>query len=350
MGPWFIGENVKPGRLFAKCFGEKVINKTGATLTQGTIVYPSGWDVTAQCFKVTKANAGTVGAKAAFIITETVTDGNTTQAVKAFRLEKVNTLGAAVGDPVYESGTSGGWTLTDPSVADTSKRSNIIGRVEVVSATVGVIQIDMWTHVSHVLGGGDLKAGILAATVAGRALMATGYFSAAKVLDAFAAGSFDATACASVFANGAIPVNKLDPTGLQYTTVDLTAAQIKALRATPATLVAAPGASKVLEFVSAELSYDYGGTAFTITAGADDLAVKLKDGTGPQVSQTLETTGFVDQAADMVYLLRSQSATFVAATYVNQPMVLHNIGANELTLGNGTFHVHVAYRVHPTGL
>ena len=55
-----------------------------------------------------------------------------------------------------------------------------------------------------------IAAGTLSADASGRALMATGYFTAAHVLDAFAANSFDATACAAVFAASAIPQAKVN--------------------------------------------------------------------------------------------------------------------------------------------
>jgi hypothetical protein len=57
------------------------------------------------------------------------------------------------------------------------------------------------------------SAGFLTADTAGRAVMATGYFIAATVLDKFAAGSIDATAAASIFADAAIPSSKLQTVG-----------------------------------------------------------------------------------------------------------------------------------------
>lgn len=50
----------------------------------------------------------------------------------------VDTSAGTVGDPVYLSGTAGGWTLT----ASLSTAQRIIGRVLVVSATVGAILFD----------------------------------------------------------------------------------------------------------------------------------------------------------------------------------------------------------------
>src|SRR4051794_32041880 len=69
--------------------------------------------------------------------------------------------------------------------------------------------------------------------------------------------------------------------------VSLTAAEMKALRATPKELVAAPGAGYVLEFISATFIYDY--TA-AFTESSDDIAVRYTNGSGVIASTTLDAT------------------------------------------------------------
>lgn len=131
----------------------------------------------------------------------------------------------------------------------------------------------------------------------------------------------------------------------------LTSAQVKALRATPVTVVPAPGAGKSLEFVSALLQLNYGGAnAFT---GPQNLAVKYKDSASAAVSQPITGTGFIDQATDMVTsALPKADAIATRAVAENQPLVLHNTGAAEIT-GNAAndnlLHVKVLYRVHTLG-
>jgi len=136
----------------------------------------------------------------------------------------------------------------------------------------------------------------------------------------------------------------------QYAEVSLTNAQMLALRATPISLVAAPGAGKLLEFISAQLFFDYTG-AYTETA--DNMAVKFTDGSGAAVSQTIEATGFVDATADTVTNGLAKIDAIVAATSAaNQALVLHNTGSGEYGGGNAAnaVRVKVAYRVHSTGL
>jgi hypothetical protein len=131
----------------------------------------------------------------------------------------------------------------------------------------------------------------------------------------------------------------------------LTSAQVKALRATPITVVPAPGAGKSLELVSALLQLNYGGTnAFT---GPQNVQVKYKDGASAAVSQAVTGTGFIDQTADMVTSALPKTDAIATRTVAeNQPLVLHNTGAAEIT-GNAAndnlLHVKVLYRVHNLG-
>lgn len=133
---------------------------------------------------------------------------------------------------------------------------------------------------------------------------------------------------------------------VQTATVKLLSAEILALAAAPKELVPAPGNDRVVQFLGAQLILDYGTVAYTITAAGDDLAVRYTDGAGAIVSETIETTGFLDQAADTLTNAIPKADAIVAATgSVNQALVLDNIGANEFTLGNGTLRVVVSYNV-----
>lgn len=133
------------------------------------------------------------------------------------------------------------------------------------------------------------------------------------------------------------------------TSVTITSAEILALRATPKTLVSAPGAGLLLEFVSMQLILDYNSAAYT--ESTDNLAVKFVNGSGAQVSQAIEATGFIDQTADTVTNALPKIDAIVAASgAVNKALVLHNTGDGEYAAGNSPIRAKVVFRLHKTGL
>jgi len=142
----------------------------------------------------------------------------------------------------------------------------------------------------------------------------------------------------------------LNETLVQYAEVSLTSAQVKALRATPATLVAAPGAGKVIEFLGAFLFLDYGSNGFTETA--DNLGIYYA-GETVGVSTVIEMTGFIDQTADT--LIEAYPTTAAAKTKTateNKALTLKNAGDGEIAgnaANDNVLRVKVAYRVHATG-
>jgi hypothetical protein len=138
-----------------------------------------------------------------------------------------------------------------------------------------------------------------------------------------------------------------DLTLMTQATVAVTAAQIKGLRATPKTLVAAPGAGKILQFVDALIMLDAGSEGLTETA--DNMAIKYTDGSGVAVSNTIEATGFIDQTGDTYTSVTPKADAIVAVTgNVNKALVLHNIGDGEYA-GNASndaaLKVFINYRV-----
>jgi len=152
---------------------------------------------------------------------------------------------------------------------------------------------------------------------------------------------------------GKVVVPLLNQGGAEFKFADVLVAnaEIKALRATPKTVVAAPGNGKVLEFLSAVLVLAAGSNV--LVEATANLAVKYQNGAGVQVSQTVEMTGFIDQAAHQVtYALPKLDPITARTGCENQPLVLHNLGAGEFTgnaANDATLRVKVAYRVHNFG-
>ncbi len=138
---------------------------------------------------------------------------------KVSRVDHVHALGTHT----HTSATTGGTLGTTAFPADTFT-ANAAGRLPfqdgiwtTAKMAAGLLSADDTGRALFAAGvlnvvtfQSAVAAGILTADVTGRAFMVTGYFNAATVLAKFAANSFDATACASVFADSAIPGSKVN--------------------------------------------------------------------------------------------------------------------------------------------
>lgn len=113
----------------------------------------------------------------------------------------------------------------------------------------------------------------------------------------------------------------------QFAEVALTNAEIKALRASPKTLIAAPGAGKMIMLRKIVLLLDAGTNVLTETAA--NLDVRFV-GVASPVLLTLEATGFIDQAADTSTQGLVASDKIVSkANSENKGIELFNNGAGE---------------------
>jgi hypothetical protein len=187
-------------------------------------------------------------------------------------------------------------------------------------------------------------------------------FNGSDLITRFSAASAPTTAdrfavgCRAELTDGTIYINQGTsaapswikvPTEDRSVVVTLTNAQIKALRAAPVTLVAAPGTGLVNVFVRATLKLVYGSNA--LTESTDNLAVKYTDGSGVAVSDTIEATNFITATASTYTSAVAVKDAIVAATGCdNKALVLHNTGDGEYggNAGNDTtMKVTVFYRV-----
>jgi len=133
-------------------------------------------------------------------------------------------------------------------------------------------------------------------------------------------------------------------------TVELTNAQIKAMRATPVDLVDAPGAGKFLELVGAVLVLDYGSNV--LTESADNMVIQY--GSGTDATAAIEATGFIDDSADSISVVVPAAIVGIAASSIaNDELELFNTGDGEYGGNAGadtTMTVKITYRVHTLGL
>lgn len=227
-----------------------------------------------------------------------------------------------------------------------------------LTATIKVL------HCPHpALGAGTVNTaalvpGVISANAAGRALFAAGVFDAATALSVFGAnsitnaflldavqdGAFVADASTrALFADNFVNEDKLDPTVLKFADVKLTSAQVKALKATPITLIAAPGADLAVVPISAVIHLSYGSNVFTETA--DDLSIGWAGGAE---LHEIETTGFLDQGNDETrYITFERAETFEPLE--NTAVVITNL--DDEIAGNAAndneVHIRIYYRTIP---
>lgn len=137
------------------------VGSAASALCANDLVYVSTY--TGEVPTVTKAQGTSGGIFAQYIVPVGAACGGDVVLVARRQITGANTNAGAVGDPVYLSdATAGGWTLTKPTATD---KVQIVGRIAVKSATVGVIEIQLpgqqqivHTHASNAEGGA-LEAG-----------------------------------------------------------------------------------------------------------------------------------------------------------------------------------------------
>lgn len=143
------------------------------------------------------------------------------------------------------------------------------------------------------------------------------------------------------------------PTGdgvVRWAEFSCTGAEVKALVATPKTVIAAPGAGKTIEVLGGVLLLDYATTPHAEDGAGSNLQLKYTDGSGVAASEVIEMTGFITQAGDYQTNIVAKKDIIVAkAGSENQAVVIHNVGAGEIVTGDSPIRLKVAYRIWPTG-
>jgi hypothetical protein len=132
--------------------------------------------------------------------------------------------------------------------------------------------------------------------------------------------------------------------GIATTRTTIAAAAVLLLATTPAELVPAPGAGKILYFEGCHIQLDWGTVAYT--EAGDNLVVKYTNAAGVAVSTVIEMTGFITLVADSSTRGLPVLDAIVANTgNENQALVLDNNNANFGNAGDSPLVVDTFYRV-----
>lgn len=126
---------------------------------------------------------------------------------------------------------------------------------------------------------------------------------------------------------------------IRYKTIKITSAEALLLYSAPKELVAAPGAGRVIEFVSAVLHLDYG----TLTYAANGTLTVRTASSDSVLSGILAAAEFMHATADKVATMVPKSTGI--GLDINKAIELY-MPSGEVNTGDSTITVVVGYRVH----
>ena len=144
--------------------------------------------------------------------------------------------------------------------------------------------------------------------------------------------------------------------GIQYLTVSLTSAEVKALLATPQEIIPAPtGGDHIIEVLACKLIYDYHDVnAFTETGVS--LVLAYNDGVGQcWIGTAFEMTNFIDRTTDMMENWKRGTCVEprTICSVINKNVVLMNVGGSEIA-GNAAndnhLNIYITYRIIKGGI
>ena len=131
-----------------------------------------------------------------------------------------------------------------------------------------------------------------------------------------------------------------------YIEVDITAANITSMNASPIGVIHAQGAGTAIEFISAVLIYDYDTAQF---AFGGDITIEYSG--GATISTTISAANSFGAVGDKVYSMAVLNTAGGFTIPVNTALALTSTGefTNPGTAA-GVGRLHITYRVHTTGL
>jgi hypothetical protein len=130
---------------------------------------------------------------------------------------------------------------------------------------------------------------------------------------------------------------------IQSATVTLSSAQLLHLKGTPVQLVAAPGAGKTINAISAVLEYEFNNTAYISPAGGGGFEISFTGETTSQLNGP--AVGFIDRSSNSISQLSQGGPVFSQANAENAALIIRNVDGAEWTNGDGTVSVTVYYTI-----
>lgn len=129
--------------------------------------------------------------------------------------------------------------------------------------------------------------------------------------------------------------------------VSLSEANIKDMAAAPVEVVAAPGANKIIEFISAILIYDRDTATYT---GGGDVTIEYSG--GATVSTTVTAANSFGSGTDEVFSFMRLNAAGGYTQDVNTALDITNASAAFVDPGTaaGIARLQITYKIHSTGL
>ncbi len=148
--------DIDTGAVTPRTVGLIVRNQSGSSIPAGSLVYISSWSAPQTNFPnglalISLAAATTRYTGATYIAQTAIANNANGIVAQQMLLTGLNTNAATVGDPVYlDSAVPGGFVLTNPP--GTGNYYQVVGRVVVKSATVGVVDLNLASGVPAAVG------------------------------------------------------------------------------------------------------------------------------------------------------------------------------------------------------
>jgi len=141
--------------------------------------------------------------------------------------------------------------------------------------------------------------------------------------------------------------NQLPDTIPQPFSITLTPTQIKTLRASPITLISAPGVGFVIRILAANYTYIAGTTPYTV---GSNKKLQLFYGSSEPFDYSVLADGLLN-AADSTFIYAgidfASGTPTLLSSLENLPIVLHQNDSVEFADGDGTCKVTINYTIDP---